>query len=49
MGMHSIPCVGFGPGNEIYAHAPDEFCPVDHLSAASAFYAGLVAKLNNLG
>jgi len=47
MGMHKIPCVGFGPGNEIYAHAPDEFCPVEHLSAASAFYAGLVARLNN--
>jgi len=49
MGMHNIPCVGFGPGNEIYAHAPDEFCPVEHLSAASAFYAGLVAKLNGKG
>ncbi len=48
MGMYNIPCIGFGPGNEIYAHAPDEFCPVEHLSSASAFYAGLVAKLNNL-
>lgn len=46
MGMNNIPCIGFGPGNEIYAHAPDEFCPVEHLSAASAFYAGLVARLN---
>ncbi|MCX7943119.1 MAG: YgeY family selenium metabolism-linked hydrolase [Deltaproteobacteria bacterium] len=49
MGMHNIPCIGFGPGNEIYAHAPDEFCPVEHLSAATAFYSGLVAKLNNKG
>jgi putative selenium metabolism hydrolase len=49
MGMHNIPCVGFGPGNEVYAHAPDEFCPIEHLSAASAFYAGLVARLNEKG
>ncbi|MGC8927559.1 MAG: YgeY family selenium metabolism-linked hydrolase [Myxococcota bacterium] len=48
MGMHNIPCIGFGPGNEIYAHAPDEFCPIEHLSAAAAFYAGLVAELNGL-
>lgn len=48
MGMHGIPCIGMGPGNEVYAHAPNEACPVDHLSGAAAFYAGLVAKLNNL-
>jgi putative selenium metabolism hydrolase len=46
-GMHSIPCIGLGPGNEVYAHAPNEACPVEHLSQAAAFYAGLVAKLNN--
>ena len=45
-GMHDIPCVGFGPGNEIYAHAPNEACPVEHLSAAAAFYAAYVATLN---
>lgn len=45
-GMHNIPCVGFGPGNEIYAHAPNEACPIDHLSKAAAFYAAYVAKLN---
>ncbi len=44
-GMHGIPCLGLGPGNEVYAHAPDEACPVEHLSAAAAFYAGLVARL----
>lgn len=48
MGMHNIPCIGFGPGNEVYAHAPNEFTPVEHLSKAAAFYAGLVAKMNNL-
>jgi len=46
-GMNGIPCIGLGPGNEIFAHAPNEACPVEHLSQAAAFYAGLVAKLNN--
>jgi len=45
-GMNGIPRIGFGPGNEVYAHAPNESTPVEHLSAASAFYAGLVAQLN---
>jgi acetylornithine deacetylase/succinyl-diaminopimelate desuccinylase-like protein len=30
-----------GPGNEIYAHAPNEKVPVEHLRKASAFYAAL--------
>lgn len=38
-GMHKIPCIGFGPGNEVYAHAPNERVSVDHLEKASAFYA----------
>ncbi len=38
-GKHGIPCIGFGPGNEIYAHAPNEAVPIDHLVRASAFYA----------
>jgi len=41
-----IPTFGLGPGNEVYAHAANEACPVEHLSAAVAFYAALVAKLN---
>ena len=45
-GMKGIPCLGLGPGNEVYAHAPNEACPVQHLSAAAAFYAALVARLN---
>ena len=24
MGMHGIPCIGFGPGHEIYAHMATE-------------------------
>lgn len=38
-GTHGIPCVGFGPGHEEQAHAPNEFCPVDELVTATAFYA----------
>ena len=38
-GKHGIPCIGFGPGNEIYAHAPNEAIEIEHLVRASAFYA----------
>jgi len=38
-GYYGIPIIGFGPGNEVLAHAPNEFCPLDHLVKASAFYA----------
>jgi putative selenium metabolism hydrolase len=38
-GIFGIPVIGFGPGNEIFAHAPDEKVPVDDLVKASAFYA----------
>jgi putative selenium metabolism hydrolase len=44
-GMHGIPCIGMGPGNEIYAHAPNEACPVEHLTSAAAFYTALVYQL----
>ena len=45
-GMEGIPCIGLGPGDEVQAHFPNEHCPIEHLSGASAFYAGLVARLN---
>ncbi len=45
-GMHNIPTLGLGPGNEVFAHAPNEHCPVEHLSGAAAFYAALVAHMN---
>ena len=38
-GLHDIPVIGFGPGNEVLAHAPNERVPVDHLVKAAAFYA----------
>ncbi|MFB3845140.1 MAG: YgeY family selenium metabolism-linked hydrolase [Candidatus Cloacimonadaceae bacterium] len=46
MGKHHIPCLGLGPGNEIYAHAPNEACPIEHLTQAAAFYAAFVYTLN---
>jgi putative selenium metabolism hydrolase len=39
MGMHGIPCIGFGPGNEIYAHMATEQIPVEQLVKATAWYA----------
>ena len=38
-GIYNIPVIGFGPGNEILAHAPNEKVPIEHLVKASAFYA----------
>jgi len=38
-GVYGIPAVGFGPGDEKYAHAPNERVAIDHLIAAAAFYA----------
>ncbi len=45
-GMYNIPAFGFGPGIESKAHGPNEFCPVDHLYKAAAFY---VSFLNQFG
>ncbi len=38
-GMYGVPTIGFGPGNEIMAHAPNEKVAVSDLVTASAFYA----------
>jgi len=38
-GIHGIPCIGFGPGDEVMAHAPNEKIAIDDLVKASAFYA----------
>ena len=40
-GVYGIPAIGFGPGNEVIAHAPNELIERDHLVKASAFYAYL--------
>ena len=44
-GLYGIPVIGFGPGNEVMAHAPNEKVPVDHLEKAAAFYAALAYEL----
>ena len=44
-GTYKIPTIGFGPGNEVLAHAPNEKVPVSDLVAASAFYAGYVVAM----
>jgi putative selenium metabolism hydrolase len=41
-GLHNIPTVGFGPGHEHFAHAPNEQTEVDQIVKAAAFYAGFV-------
>lgn len=38
-GVYGIPTIGFGPGNEVLAHAPDEKVAINDLVIASAFYA----------
>lgn len=38
-GMFGVPTVGFGPGNEVHAHTPDDQCPVSDITHAAAFYA----------
>ncbi|MDA3931403.1 MAG: YgeY family selenium metabolism-linked hydrolase [Tenericutes bacterium] len=41
MGRHDIPCIGFGPGKEEQAHAPNEITFKDHLVKACAMYAAI--------
>lgn len=38
-GKLGIPSIGFGPGNEIYAHAVNEHVPLADVVAATKFYA----------
>ena len=41
MGRHGIPCIGFGPGHEDQAHAPDEKTWKSELVKAAAIYAAI--------
>ena len=41
MGEYGIPCIGFGPGKEEEAHAPNEKTFKSHLVKAAAMYAAL--------
>ncbi len=40
-GRHKIPAIGFGPGDEAQAHAPNEINRVEDLKICAAFYAML--------
>jgi len=44
-GRHKIPAIGFGPGDEDQAHAPNEISRVADLEICSAFYAMLPYSL----
>ncbi|MDD2634361.1 MAG: YgeY family selenium metabolism-linked hydrolase [Bacteroidales bacterium] len=44
-GVFGIPTIGFGPGNEVLAHAPNEKVRVSDLVAATAFYAAFTYEL----
>ena len=41
MGMHGIPCIGFGPGHENQAHAPNEVTWKEEIVACAALYAAI--------
>lgn len=47
-GIYGIPVIGFGPGIEALAHAPDEKVSIDDLCRASAFYARLVYDFSEM-
>jgi len=44
-GTYKIPTIGFGPGNEVLAHAPNEKVPVKDLVISAAFYAAYAYEL----
>ena len=49
MGRYNIPCIGFGPGHEDQAHAPNELTFKSELVKAAAMYAVIPTMyLNNL-
>ena len=40
-----IPTVGFGPGNEYFAHTPEDHLPISHLEIATKIYAQTVLEI----
>ena len=44
-GYYDIPIIGFGPGNEVLAHAPNEKVAIEDLVVASAFYAAFAYEI----
>ncbi|MBI3037975.1 YgeY family selenium metabolism-linked hydrolase [bacterium] len=45
MGKADIPSIGFGPGNEIYAHTVNDQVPLDEVVSCTSFYAFLPLSL----
>ncbi len=46
-GIYGIPTIGFGPGNEVLAHAPNEKVAINDLVVASAFYAAYAYQISD--
>ncbi len=44
-GVYGIPTIGFGPGNEVLAHAPNEKVAIDDLVIAASFYAAFAYEI----
>lgn len=44
-GVYGIPTIGFGPGNEVLAHAPNEKVAIDDLVASASFYAAFAYEI----
>ena len=44
-GIHDITTIGFGPGHEHFAHAPNEQIEIEHLVRCTAFYTALVETI----
>ena len=40
-----IPCAGFGPGNEDFAHTPEDHVPVSDLHESCRVYAEIIRRV----
>lgn len=45
LNIAGIPCVGFGPADEHFAHTPDDHVPVEHIGTAAKVYTQLILDL----
>lgn len=48
-GKANIPCIGFAPSDEVYAHTVLDQVPIEDAIQATAFYAFLPAALRDMG